>query len=98
MENINVTEEMKEVLDHMDGFTGALAHITRRFVRPIDPNECPEAEQYVRDVLNAVDNVVLVAMRLEGEALEVARAQLLESTEMMIAELSMLHKGQATTH
>lgn len=63
MNTKEMNEARAEVVNHLGEFIARLSYALRDFVTPLDPTEGPDEMAYIRRVMDAVDNVVLVALR-----------------------------------
>lgn len=61
MNTKEMNEARAEVVNHLGEFIARLSFALRDFVTPLDPTEGPDEMAYIRRVMDAVDNVVLVA-------------------------------------
>lgn len=94
------TKEMNqaraEVVNHLGEFIARLSYALRDFVTPLDPTEGPDEMAYIRRVMDAVDNVVLVATLREndGQAIEAIK----ESSNLMMENLIKFHTEGEVKH
>lgn len=73
-----------------------MAMLLRDFVAPLDPTAGAEEMEYIRKVMDAVDNVVLVATMSEDN--EEAIKAVKESSDRMMENLIKLHTKEETKH
>lgn len=93
MNTKEMTEAQKEVAQHLGEFIAHMSHALREFVLPLDPTEGPEEMAYIRRVMDAVDNAVLVATMREND--EQAIEMIKESSNIMMENLIKFHtKGE----
>lgn len=95
MKDVKALAEAAAV-QHLSNFVDTIADATTNFIRPMNPAESKEVEEYLRKVLRAVDEVVLVATMQDG--CEVSRAAINAATELQIANLTRLHMKDETKH
>lgn len=91
--------ENKQVSDvevHINNFATGMAMLLRDFVAPLDPTAGAEEMEYIRKVIDAVDNVVLVATMSEDN--EEATKAVKESSDRMMENLIKLHTKEETKH
>lgn len=88
--------ELKEIQDHVEKTSYALASISREFFKVIDPSESPETMEYVRKVSGAFDNVVLTIFQKEDD--EKHKTMLRQAREVMIQNLINYHNEGKETH
>lgn len=91
--------ENKQVADvavHINNFATGMAMLLRDFVAPLDPTAGAKEMEYIRKVMDAVDNVVLVATMREDND-EVVKA-VKESSDRMMENLIKLHTKEETKH
>lgn len=91
--------ENKQVADvavHINNFATGMAMLLRDFVAPLDPTAGAEEMEYIRKVMDAVDNVVLVATMSEDN--EEAIKAVKESSDRMMENLIKLHTKEETKH
>ena len=88
--------EVSEIAKHINGFAVGMAKLLRDFVAPLDPTVGEEEMAYIRSVMEAVDNVVIIATMQEDnqEAINAMK----ESTERMMENLIKLHTKEETKH
>ena len=91
-----MTKEQAAAMNHLGAFVNALAELSNAFIKPMNPAESAEVEAYVRRVLAAIDEVVLIATMQENE--EDSRKALAAATELQIAGLFHLHTKGETKH
>lgn len=88
--------EIKEVQDHVEKVTSAIAVTKREFLKVIDPSESPETMAYVRKVAHAFDNVILTIFQHEDN--EQYKNMLHQASEVMIQNLIDYHNEGKETH
>ena len=89
-----MNEAQKEVVQHMGVFIARMSHALRDFVLPLDPTEGQEEMAYIRRVMDAVDNVVLVATMRENDKQAIEAIK--ESSDLMMENLIKFHtEGEA---
>lgn len=89
-------KQVSEVVVHINNFATGMAMLLRDFVAPLDPTAGTEEMQYIRKVMDAVDNVVLVATMSEDN--EEAIKAVKESSDRMMENLIKLHTKEETKH
>lgn len=96
MNTKEMTAEQKEIAQHLGEFIAHMSHALREFVSPLDPTEGPEEMAYIRRVMDAVDNVVLVATMRENDkqAVEIIK----ESSSIMMENLIKFHTEGEVKH
>lgn len=97
MENINNEQLVQAAVEfHMARFVREITDALKRFVKPLNPADGEEEMKYIRSVMESVDNVVLTALMMKGdaEAEEKTRA----STEQMLKQLIKMHNGGEVKH
>lgn len=93
--NIEAVAEAAAVF-HLQQFTAAIADAVNNFVDVFDPSESEEFMTYVRKVLAAADNLVIVACLQEEN--EEAIKQLRESNDIKIQQLIDKANADKETH
>lgn len=94
---MNNDEMMKmAVAAHMQQFVHTVTDAMKDFVSPLDPSDGPEEMAYIRRVIEAVDNLVLVTLMHEDD--EVAKEQMKLSTDRMLQNLIEYHNENAAKH
>lgn len=88
--------EIKEVQDHVEKVTSAIAITQREFLKVIDPSESPETLAYVRKVAHAFDNVILTIFNHEDN--ERYKNMLHKASEVMIQNLIDYHNKDKEYH
>lgn len=96
MNTKEMSAQQKEVVNHLGEFIAHMSHALREFVSPLDPTEGPEEMAYIRRVMDAVDNVVLVATMRENDkqAVEIIK----ESSSIMMENLIKFHTECEVKH
>lgn len=97
MENITNEEMIRSACEaHMRMFVHRVTAAMKDFVKPLDPAEGEEEMKYIRDVMEAVDNVVATAMMVKDnpEAIKMMK----ESTDRLINQLIEIHNGGKVKH
>ncbi|WPJ55752.1 hypothetical protein RCIP0096_00023 [Klebsiella phage RCIP0096] len=96
MNTKEMNEARAEVVNHLGEFIARLSYALRDFVTPLDPTEGPDEMAYIRRVIDAVDNVVLVATLRENDeqAIEVIK----ESADLMMENLIKFHTEGEVKH
>lgn len=89
-------KQVSEVAVHINNFATSMAMLLRDFVAPLDPTAGAEEMEYIRKVMDAVDNVVLVATMSEDN--EEAIKAVKESSDRMMENLIKLHTKEETKH
>lgn len=89
-------KQVSEVAVHINNFAAGMAMLLRDFVAPLDPTAGAEEMEYIRKVMDAVDNVVLVATMSEDN--EEAIKAVKESSDRMMENLIKLHTKEETKH
>lgn len=81
---------------HIHNFATGIAMLLRDFVAPLDPTAGEEEMEYIRKVIDAVDNVVIIATMREDndEAIKVVK----ERSDRMMENLIKLHTKEETKH
>lgn len=88
--------EFKACAKHLGDFVNGLATLLRDYVAPLNPADSEESMAYIRDVMDAVDNVVLVATIRQDD--EDAKKILKASSDEMMRQLIELHNGSEEKH
>ena len=81
---------------HMGMFVRTITDALKDFVKPLNPADGEEEMKYIRSVMEAVDNVVLTALMMKGDA--EAEKKVKESTDQMLQSLIDLHTKGETKH
>ena len=68
----------------------------KEFVKPLNHADGEEEMKYIRSVMESVDNVVLTALMMKGDA--EAEEKLRASTEKMLKQLIKMHNGGEVKH
>lgn len=89
-------KQVSEVVVHINNFATDMAMLLRDFVAPLYPTAGAEEMEYIRKVMDAVDNVVLVATMSEDN--EEAIKAVKESSDRMMENLIKLHTKEETKH
>lgn len=89
-------KKVSEVAVHINNFATGMDMLLRDFVAPLDPTAGAEEMEYIRKVIDAVDNVVLIATMSEenDEAIKAVK----ESSDRMMENLIKLHTKEETKH
>lgn len=88
----NLTADQMDCLEHVGGFVNAIGANVKQFIRAMDPSESPEVMEYVRSVIEAFDEAVLVTLQRQDS--EETRKHLKEANDAMIQELIKLHNQE----
>lgn len=97
MENINDEQLVQAAVEfHMSRFVHEVTEALKRFVKPLNPADGEEEMNYIRSVIEAVDNVVLTALMMKGDA--EAEEKTKASTEEMLKQLIKMHNGCKVKH
>lgn len=96
MNTKEMNEARKEVVNHLGEFIARLSHAQRDFVMPLDPTEGAEEMAYIRRVMDAVDNVVLVATLRENDKQAIEAIK--ESSNIMMENLIKFHTEGEVKH
>lgn len=96
MNTKEMNEARAEVVNHLGEFIARLSYALRDFVTPLDPTEGPDEMAYIRRVMDAVDNVVLVATLREND--EQAIEAIKESANLMMENLIKFHTEGEVKH
>ena len=84
------------VAAHMQQFVNRITDAMKDFIMPLDPSDGPEEMAYIRSVIKAIDNVVLVTlMQTENEP---AKAMMDKATDVLIQNLIEHHNENAEKH
>lgn len=97
MENITNEEMISAACEaHMSMFVHRITFAMKDFVKPLNPADGEEEMKYIRDVMEAVDNVVATALMVKDnpEALKMMK----ESTDNLISQLIEIHNGGEVKH
>lgn len=89
-------KQVSEVAVHINNFATGMSMLLRDFVAPLDPTAGTEEMEYIRKVIDAVDNVVIVATMSEDN--EEAIKAVKESSDRMMENLIKLHTKEETKH
>ena len=89
-------KQVSEVAVHINNFATGMGMLLRDFVAPLDPTAGAEEMEYIRKVIDAVDNVVLIATMSEEN--EEAIKAVKESSDRMMENLIKLHTKEETKH
>lgn len=89
-------KQVSEVAVHINNFATGMSMLLRDFVAPLDPTAGAEEMEYIRKVIDAVDNVVLIATMSEEN--EEAIKAVKESSDRMMENLIKLHTKEETKH
>ena len=81
---------------HMRIFVQRITFAMKDFVKPLNPADGEEEMKYIRDVIEAVDNVVATALMVkeDPEAIKMMK----ESTDKLISKLIEIHNGGEVKH
>lgn len=94
------TKEMNEAraedVNHLGEFIARMSYALRDFVTPLDPTEGPDEMAYIRRVMDAVDNVVLVATLRENDKQAIEAIK--ESSNLMMENLIKFHTEGEVKH
>lgn len=96
MNTKEMNEARAEVVNHLGEFIAHLSYALRDFVTPLDPTEGPEEMAYIRRVMDAVDNVVLVATMRENDKQSIEAIK--ESSNLMMENLIKFHTEGEVKH
>lgn len=97
MENITNEEMISAVCEaHMRMFVHRITFAMKEFVKPLNPADGEEEMKYIRDVMEAVDNVVATALMVkeDPEAIKMMK----ESTDKLINQIIEIHNGGEVKH
>lgn len=96
MNTKEMNEARAEVVNHPGEFIARLSYALRDFVTPLDPTEGPDEMAYIRRVMDAVDNVVLVATLRENDKQTIEAIK--ESSNLMMENLIKFHTEGEVKH
>ena len=96
MNTKEMNEARAEVVNHLGEFIARMSYALRDFVTPLDPTEGPEEMAYIRRVMDAVDNVVLVATMRENDKQAIEAFK--ESSNLMMENLIKFHTEGEVKH
>ena len=96
MNTKEMNEARAEVVNHLGEFIARLSYALRDFVTPLDPTEGPDEMAYIRSVMDAVDNVVLVATLRENDKQSIEAIK--ESSNLMMENLIKFHTEGEVKH
>ena len=96
MNTKEMNEARAEVVNHLGEFIARLSFALRDFVTPLDPTEGPDEMAYIRRVMDAVDNVVLVATLRENDKQSIEAIK--ESSNLMMENLIKFHTEGEVKH
>jgi hypothetical protein len=96
MNTKEMSEARAEVVNHLGEFIARLSYALRDFVTPLDPTEGPDEMAYIRRVMDAVDNVVLVAALRENDKQAIEAIK--ESSNLMMENLIKFHTEGEVKH
>ena len=96
MNTKEMNEARAEVVNHLSEFIAHLSYALRDFVTPLDPTEGQEEMAYIRRVMDAVDNVVLVATMRENDKQSIEAIK--ESSNLMMENLIKFHTEGEVKH
>lgn len=96
MNTKEMNEARAEVVNHLGEFIARLSFALRDFVTPLDPTEGPDEMAYIRRVMDAVDNVVLVATLRENDKQAIEAIK--ESSDLMMENLIKFHAEGEVKH
>ena len=96
MNTKEMNEARAEVVNHLGEFIARMSYALRDFVTPLDPTEGPEEMAYIRRVMDAVDNVVLVATLRENDKQSIEAIK--ESSNLMMENLIKFHTEGEVKH
>lgn len=96
MNTKEMNEARAEVVNHLGEFIAHLSYALRDFVTPLDPTEGQEEMAYIRRVMDAVDNVVLVATMRENDKQSIEAIK--ESSNLMMENLIKFHTEGEVKH
>lgn len=97
MENITNEEMISAACEaHIRIFVHRVNFAMKDFVKPLNPADGEEEMKYIRDVMEAVDNVVATALMVkeDPEAIKMMK----ESTNNLINQLIEIHNGGEVKH
>lgn len=96
MNTKEMNEARAEVVNNLGEFIARLSYALRDFVTPLDPTEGPDEMAYIRRVMDAVDNVVLVATLRENDKQSIEAIK--ESSNLMMENLIKFHTEGEVKH
>lgn len=96
MNTKEMNEARAEVVNHLGEFIARLSYALCDFVTPLDPTEGPDEMAYIRRVMDAVDNVVLVATLRENDKQSIEAIK--ESSNLMMENLIKFHTEGEVKH
>lgn len=96
MNTKEMNEARAEVVNHLGEFIARMSYALRNFVTPLDPTEGPDEMAYIRRVMDAVDNVVLVATMRENDKQSIEAIK--ESSNLMMENLIKFHTEGEVKH
>lgn len=96
MNTKEMNEARAEVVNHLGEFIARLSYALRDFVTPLDPTEGPDEMAYISRVMDAVDNVVLVATLRENDKQSIEAIK--ESSNLMMENLIKFHTEGEVKH
>lgn len=96
MNTKEMNEARAEVVNHLGEFIARMSYALRDFVTPLDPTEGPDEMAYIRRVMDAVDNVVLVATMRENDKQSIEAIK--ESSNLMMENLIKFHTEGEVKH
>ena len=97
MENITNEEMISAACEaHMRMFVHRITFAMKDFVKPLNPADGEEEMKYIRDVMEAVDNVVATALMAKEDP-EVIK-MMKESTDKLFNQLIEIHNGGEVKH
>lgn len=97
IENITNEEMISAVCEaHMRMFVHRITFAMKDFVKPLNPADGEEEMKYIRDVMEAVDNVVATALMVKEDPESIKMMK--ESTDKLINQLIEIHNGGEVKH
>lgn len=96
MNTKEMNEARAEVVNHLGEFIARLSYALHDFVMPLDPTEGPDEMAYIRRVMDAVDNVVLVATLRENDKQSIEAIK--EASDLMMENLIKFHTEGEVKH
>lgn len=97
MENITNEEMISAACEaHVCMFVHRITFAMKEFVKPLNPADGEEEMNYIRSVIEAVDNVVLTALMMKGDA--EAEEKTKASADEMLKQLIKMHNGGEVKH
>ena len=96
MNTKEMNEARAEVVNPLGEFIARMSYALRDFVTPLDPTEGPDEMAYIRRVMDAVDNVVLVATLRENDKQAIEAIK--ESSNLMMENLIKFHTEGEVKH